>query len=184
MTKSIAGLGSVFQSSLQKKLLQVVQRATNKACMMYKIMDALVDVKPTAGLLEPKNHSSRSQFYRHARIAYVKRMRVYHREVRNTNGSRKEKKNTHLHSSFPSTVRLWHSVPTGAPSAVSPQWGVADAEIKVPSGENIELKRSPIKAWSRSVYSHTCYAYCKDFLPRLFLPFRSIHLHFFQDLSQ
>ena len=53
-----------------------------------------------------------------------------------------------------------------------------DAEIKVPSGENTELKRSPFKARSRSVYSHTCYAYCQGFLPCLFLPFRSIHLHF------
>ena len=26
-----------------------------------------------------------------------------------------------------------------------PQWGAADAEIKVPSGENTELKRSPLK---------------------------------------
>ena len=43
---------------------------------------------------------------------------------------------------------------------LAPQWGAADAEIKVPSGENTELKRSPFKAWSRSVYSHTCYAYC------------------------
>ena len=65
-----------------------------------------------------------------------------------------------------------------------PQWGAADAEIKVPSGENTELKRSPFKVWSRSVYSHTCYAYCQEFLPRLFLPFQSIHLHFFQNLSQ
>ena len=44
-------------------------------------------------------------------------------------------------------------------SPPAPQWGAADAEIKVPSGENTELKRSPFKAWSRSVYSHTCYAY-------------------------
>ena len=44
-----------------------------------------------------------------------------------------------------------------------PQWGAADAEIKVPSGDNTELKRSPFKAWSRSVYSHTCYAYCQGF---------------------
>ncbi len=65
-----------------------------------------------------------------------------------------------------------------------PQWGAADAEIKVPSGENTELKRSPFQAWSRSVYSHTCYAYCQGFLPCLFLPFQSIHLHFFQNLSQ
>ena len=61
-----------------------------------------------------------------------------------------------------------------------PQWGAADAEIKGPSGENAELKRSPFKAWSRSIYSHTCYAYCQAFLPCLFLHFRSIHLHFFQ----
>ena len=47
----------------------------------------------------------------------------------------------------------------------APQWGAADAEIKVPSGENTELKRSPFKTWSRSIYSHTCYAYCKGFLP-------------------
>ena len=39
-----------------------------------------------------------------------------------------------------------------------PQWGAADAEIKVPSGENTELKHSPFNAWSRSVYSHTYYA--------------------------
>ena len=64
------------------------------------------------------------------------------------------------------------------------QWGAADAEIKVPSGENTERKRSPFKAWSRSVYSDTCYAYCQEFLPCLFLLFWSIHLHFFQNLSQ
>ena len=28
----------------------------------------------------------------------------------------------------------------------SPQWGAADAEIKVPSGEKTELKHSPFKA--------------------------------------
>ena len=65
-----------------------------------------------------------------------------------------------------------------------PQWGAADAEIKVPSGENTELKRSPFEAWSRLVYSHTCYAYCQEFLSCLFLHFRSIHLHFFQNLSR
>ena len=52
-------------------------------------------------------------------------------------------------------------------------------KLKVPSGENTELKHSPFKAWSRSVYSHTCYAYCQGFLPYLFLPFQSNHLHFF-----
>ena len=60
----------------------------------------------------------------------------------------------------------------------TPQRGAADAEIKVPSVENTELKGSPFKAWSRSAYSHTCYAYCWGFLPCLFLPFQSIHLHF------
>ena len=65
-----------------------------------------------------------------------------------------------------------------------PQWGAADAEIKVPSVENTELKRSLFKAWSSSVYSHTCYAYCQGFLPYLFLPFGSIHLPFFQNLSR
>ena len=65
-----------------------------------------------------------------------------------------------------------------------PQWGAADTEIKVPSGENTELKRSPFKAWSKSVYSHTCYAYCQGFLSCIFLHFRSIHLHFFQNLSR
>ena len=48
------------------------------------------------------------------------------------------------------------------------QWGAADAEIKVSSGESTELKCSPSKAWSRSVYSHTCYAYWQGFLPCLF----------------
>ena len=67
-----------------------------------------------------------------------------------------------------------------------PQWGAADAEIKVPSGENTELKRSPFQAWSRSVYSLTCYAYCQGFLPCLFLPLRSIPFTciFFQNLSR
>ena len=51
----------------------------------------------------------------------------------------------------------------------SPQGdGGADAEIKVPSGENTELYRSPFKDWSRSAYSHTCHAYCQGFLPYLF----------------
>ena len=49
--------------------------------------------------------------------------------------------------------------------AGSPQWGAVDAEVKVPSGENTELNNFPFKAWSRSLYSHTCYAYCQGFLP-------------------
>ena len=61
---------------------------------------------------------------------------------------------------------------------MTPRWGAVDAEIKVPYGENTDLKRSPFKALGRSVYSHICYAYCQGFLPCLFLPVRSIHLHF------
>ena len=67
-----------------------------------------------------------------------------------------------------------HICPLKQPS----QWGAVDAEIKVSSCEHTELKRSPFKAWSRSVYSHTCYDYCQEFLPCLFLPLQSIHLHF------
>ena len=33
------------------------------------------------------------------------------------------------------------------------------------------------------VSSHTFYAYCQEFFPCLFLPFQSVHLHFFQNLS-
>ena len=60
------------------------------------------------------------------------------------------------------------------------QWGAVDTEIKVPSGENTELKHSPFKACSRSVYSHTCHAYFHKFLP-YFYP-SSLFLHFFQNL--
>ena len=67
---------------------------------------------------------------------------------------------------------------------LTPQLRAEDAEIKVPSGENTELKRSPFKAWSSSVYSHTCCAYCQRFLACLFLLFRSVHLHYFQNLSR
>ena len=53
------------------------------------------------------------------------------------------------------------------------QWGAADAEIKVPSGENTELKRSRFKALSRLVYSNTCYAYCQEFLVYSYPPVHS-----------
>ena len=46
-----------------------------------------------------------------------------------------------------------------------PQWGSADAEIKVPSDENTELKGSHFKAWGGSVSRHACYAYDQGFLP-------------------
>ena len=46
-------------------------------------------------------------------------------------------------------------------TTVSPAVGSCGRRIKVPSAENTELNRFPFKAWSRSVYSHTCYAYCQ-----------------------
>ena len=52
-----------------------------------------------------------------------------------------------------------------------------DTEIKVPSGENTELKCSPCKNWSRSVYGHKRYTYCQEFPSCLFLPCQSIHHH-------
>ena len=62
---------------------------------------------------------------------------------------------------------------------MAPQWGAADAEIKFPCGENTELKRSPFKAWSRSVYSHICYAYCQGFLSSLLISTLPVHSHTF-----
>ena len=89
---------------------------------------------------------------------------------------------TELHPCHGWRVCCWTWL-VGMQVLTAPQLGAADAEIKVPSGENTELKRCPFKAWSRPVYSHTCYAYCQEFLP-LFLPFRSVHLHLFQNLSR
>ena len=52
----------------------------------------------------------------------------------------------------------------------SPQWGAADTEIKVPSGENTELKRSPFKAWSRSAYAIHATLTFRDFFLAYFYP--------------
>ena len=67
---------------------------------------------------------------------------------------------------FSCMVYSW-TAPTGFELAavVIPLWGAADAEIKVSSVENTELKGFRFKAWSRLVDSHTCYAYCQGFLP-------------------
>ena len=69
-------------------------------------------------------------------------------------------------------------------NTVTPQWRAEHAEIKVPSVQNTELKGSLFKAWSRSVYCYTCSAYCQGIHPCQFLPFRSLHLHFLQNLSR
>ena len=51
-----------------------------------------------------------------------------------------------------------------------PQWGALDAEIKIPSDENTEPKRSLFKAWSRSVHATLT---ARDFFPGYFYP--SVH---------
>ena len=81
---------------------------------------------------------------------------------------------THPHTHFPSPLAFTHHTPPHSRSGE-----LRTQKLKVPSGENTDLKRSPFKALSRSVYSHKCYAYCQRFHPRLFLHSRSIYLHFF-----
>ena len=51
-----------------------------------------------------------------------------------------------------STILAWEEKPHTFPHTT--QWGAADAEIKVPFGENTELKRSPFKAWSSYIAMH------------------------------
>ena len=51
----------------------------------------------------------------------------------------------------------------------TPQWGAADAEIEVPSGENSELKRSPLKAWSRYIAIYATLT-ARDFFFAYFYP--------------
>ena len=89
---------SALVAQLQLKNLQS-RRTSDKVCRMYKIMNGLVDVKPTAGLLEPRNCSSRGHKYQ---LHYPR-----------------SKTDLYPHSYFPSAFRLWNSVPTGAPSAVT-----------------------------------------------------------------
>ena len=69
--------------------------------------------------------------------------------------------------------------------SLTPQWGAADAEIKVPSGENTELKRSPFKAWSRSVYIaiHATLT-PRDFFLAYFYTSGPFTCIFFQNLSR
>ena len=49
-------------------------------------------------------------------------------------------------NSHKSTLRLSRFALLQIPALSTPQWGAADAEIKVPSVENTELTRSPFKA--------------------------------------
>ena len=64
------------------------------------------------------------------------------------------------------------------------EWGAADAEINVPSGENTELNVLPLKPGVGQYIAIHATLTARGFLPCLFLPFRSIRLHFFQTLSQ
>ena len=67
-------------------------------------------------------------------------------------------------------------------AVLSPQWGAADAEIKVPSGENTELKRSPLKPRvGQSIAMHATLN-ARDFFVYFYIsgPFNCI---FFQSLS-
>ena len=92
-----------------------------------------------------------------------------------------------LHHSVPHYITLHHSVPhyiivyhadhnislcttLTTLSTNAPQCGAADIEIRVPSGENTELKGSPFKAWSRSVYSHHATLTARDFFLAYFYP--------------
>ena len=63
---------------------------------------------------------------------------------------------------------------------MSPQLGSADAEIKVPSVVSIELK-GPVVGQCIAIHATLT---AGAFRPCLFLSFRSIHLHFFQNLSR
>ena len=67
---------------------------------------------------------------------------------------------TQLHAAQNRTGPILSTRVTRGLSTATPQWGAEDAEIKVLSDENTELKVSPFKAWSRSVYCHARYAYC------------------------
>ena len=54
--------------------------------------------------------------------------------------------------------------------ADTPHWGAADAEIKVPSGENTELKRSPLKPGvSQYIVIHATLT-ARDFFVAYFYP--------------
>ena len=75
------------------------------------------------------------------------------------------------------------SIATFADNAINmPRNGELQTQkLKVPSVKHAELEGSPFKAWDRSVYSHTCYAYCQGFLPS-FYPSGPFTCIFFQNL--
>ena len=50
------------------------------------------------------------------------------------------------------------------------QWGGADTEMKVPSGENTELKRSPFKGWNSQYIAIHATLTARDFFLANFYP--------------
>ena len=91
----------------QFKLKKLWSRKTSeKVCMMYKIMNRLVDVNPAAPLLKSRNGSSRGHKYQ---------LQVPHSGA-----------DMYLHSYFPlaiqpwnSVLTLWDAVPTDTSSVVT-----------------------------------------------------------------
>ena len=82
---------------------------------------------------------------------------------------------SHIHQSFSPVLAVSRCAPGTVPphtsksSPVLPHSGELRMQKLVLSSENTELKRSPFTAWSRSVYSHTCYAYCQGVLSFLLI---------------
>ena len=75
------------------------RRTSDKVCMMYKIINGLVDANPVASLLALRNSSTRG---------HKLQLQVFH-----------SRKDTYLHYYFQSAIQLWNSVPTGAPWVVT-----------------------------------------------------------------
>ena len=67
---------------------------------------------------------------------------------------------------------VFHSMnsPNSSPDSL-PQWGASDAEIKVPSGENTELKRSPFQAGVGQYIAIHAALTARDFFRTYFYPF-------------
>ena len=76
------------------------RRTTQKATTMYKIVNGLVEMELKPGTLSPTTHSSRG----HSSRFHVPQSRT----------------DTHLHSFFPSSIRLWNSLPQAAVNAPTP----------------------------------------------------------------
>ena len=64
------------------------------------------------------------------------------------------------------------------------RWGAADGEIKVSSDEHTELKHSPFKPWSRSVYRHNATLTARDFFVAYLYPSGPFTCIFSQNLSR